>query len=426
VIRGRTFAIAVGLLLALTLGLRLGYVAVTPDYTLVHDAKDYDFHARSIATGEGYGFSFDRPTAFRPPAYPFLLAGVYDVFGVERADADTRLPVARIAQAFVGTLAVALIGLLALQLWGRRESLAALALGAVYLPLILIGGAVMSEPLFVVLMLAALAAAIQARRVRRAWPWVVLAGLLGGLSTLTRANGAILLLPLAWAVWTVRPRWSPRALAAPVALVLIAIVTVAPWTIRNQVELDAFVPVSTQLGSALAGTYNSEAQHDRENPASWRHLSRVDEYAHLYDQVGSIPEPTLERELRHAALQYIADHPGYLGTVAFWTTRRLLDLGGIDWAEHTASTVSVEKGWADAGIVCFWVFGLLALAGAFTARARRTPWFVWAVPVLMYLSVVLLVVETPRYRSPIDPFIVLLAALALTGWRPKGRGVARR
>ena len=34
-------------------------------------------------------------------------------------------------------------------------------------------------------------------------------------------------------------------------------------------------------------------------------------------------------------------------------------------------------------------------------------------PLLMYLSVVFLVVETPRYRTPIDPFIVLLATAAL-------------
>jgi hypothetical protein len=45
--------------------------------------------------------------------------------------------------------------------------------------------------------------------------------------------------------------------------------------------------------------------------------------------------------------------------------------------------------------------------------ARRTPWYVWAMPVLMFLSVVFLVVETPRYRTPIDPFLVLLATAAL-------------
>jgi hypothetical protein len=35
------------------------------------------------------------------------------------------------------------------------------------------------------------------------------------------------------------------------------------------------------------------------------------------------------------------------------------------------------------------------------------------VPVLIYLSVVFLVVETPRYRTGIDPFIVMFAAVAL-------------
>ena len=45
--------------------------------------------------------------------------------------------------------------------------------------------------------------------------------------------------------------------------------------------------------------------------------------------------------------------------------------------------------------------------------ARRTPWYVWAMPILMFFSVVFLVVETPRYRTPIDPFIVLLATAAL-------------
>lgn len=409
--------LAVWALLAVALVLRLGYVAATPDYALVADAKDYDFYARSIATGQGYGFSYGQPTAFRPPGYTFLLAGVYDVAGVARAEADERLPPARVVQAFIGTLAVALIGLIAAQLWGRRVALAALAIGAVYLPLILIGGALMSEPLFVVLMLGSLAAAIQHLGSAHAYRWALLAGFVGGLAVLTRANGLVLLLPLAVGVWTVRPRWSRHALAPPALLVAVALATVAPWTVRNAVELHAFVPVSTQLGSALAGTYNDEARLDRANPASWRALKRVDDYRDIYGQIGTIPEPTLEKEFRSASLHYIRDHPAYVATVAFWTTRRLLELGGLDWARHTYGTVSVDPAWANAGVICFWIVALLAVAGAFTTRARRTPLFVWAVPLLMYLSVVFLVVETPRYRSPIDPFVILLAALAVTARR---------
>ena len=57
---------------------------------------------------------------------------------------------------------MALIGVIALQLWGQREALVAMALGAVYIPLILVGQSVMSEPLFVLCMLGAIACALQA------------------------------------------------------------------------------------------------------------------------------------------------------------------------------------------------------------------------------------------------------------------------
>lgn len=56
----------------------------------------------------------------------------------------------------------------------------------------------------------------------------------------------------------------------------------------------------------------------------------------------------------------------------------------------------------------------LALAGGFTRRARRVPGWVWAIPVLLALSVVFINVETPRFREPIEPFLVLLAACAVT------------
>ena len=74
-------------------------------------------------------------------------------------------------------------------------------------------------------------------------------------------------------------------------------------------------------------------------------------------------------------------------------------------------------------MICFWVFALLAVVGATTRRARAAPLWLWAVPLLMYLGVVFLVVETPRYRMAIDPFIVLLAALALVARATEWTGV---
>jgi hypothetical protein len=235
---------------------------------------------------------------------------------------------------------------------------------------------------------------------------VLAAGVLAGLAILGRANALIVLAPLAWAVWR-----GPRP---AVILIAAALLTVAPWTIRNAIVLDHFVPVSTQLGSALAGTYNRDAMHDRRDPASWRSLKRVRDYQPIFRHVRTTNEAVLERQLRTASEHFIRAHPAYVLTVAYWATRRMIDLAGIHWSVHTASTISITRGWAIAGVICFWAFAALAILGAFTQRARAAPPWLWAVPLLMFLGVVFLVVETPRYRSAIDPFIVLLAALALT------------
>jgi 4-amino-4-deoxy-L-arabinose transferase-like glycosyltransferase len=408
------WALAV-VLLAAAFAIRLAYVDATPGMRLVHDALDYDGHAVSVARGDGYSktLAYGRPTAFRPPGYPYLLGGVYRLAGAQHAGEARRVDVARRLQVVIGTVLVAMVGLLAAQLWGRAVALVALALAAVYVPLVTMSGAVMSEPLFAVFMLGSLSAAIHHRRSAHRYRFALVAGLLAGAAILTRANAMILLAPLVAAVWDARPRLSVRALGPPAALVAVAVLALVPWTIRNARTLHHFVPVSTQLGSALAGTYNDEARTDPRHPASWRSLRAVPSYADLFGKVRQTNEAVLERRLRHRAIRYAADHPGYVAEVAFWTTVRGLDLDGLDWARHTASTVSIEPKWADRGVYCFWAFAVLALAGAFTRAARRTPWFVWAFPALMYLSVVFLVIETPRYRTPLDVFIVPLAAIAL-------------
>ena len=421
-------AAAVLILLA-AFAIRVAYVDATPGMKLVADARDYDAHAVSIAEGNGYSDSYaQRPTAFRPPGFTYLLGGVYRAAGVERASAPERIVVARRAQIVIGTVLVATIGLVAALLWGPVVALVAMALAAVYVPLVTMSGTVMSEPLFAIFMLGCLGAAIMHRRSAHGWRWALLAGALAGLAILTRANAMILLLPLALVAWDRRPRWSVRALGPPVALVVVAVLVVSPWTIRNARTLHHFVPVSTQLGSALAGTYNDDARTDRDNPASWRSLRHVASYQDLVGDLAHTDEAVLEKRLRHRAERYALDHPTYIAVVAFWTTVRAFDLGGLDWAKHTARTVSIDSTWALRNVRCFWLFAVLALAGAFTTAARRTPWFVWAFPALMYLSVVFLVIETPRYRTPMDPFIVMLAALALVaaGRRVAGRRAAAR
>jgi hypothetical protein len=54
----------------------------------------YDIHGRSIDASQGFAHIGPGPagrTAFRPPGYPYLLAGAYALSGVERAQTSTRV-----------------------------------------------------------------------------------------------------------------------------------------------------------------------------------------------------------------------------------------------------------------------------------------------------------------------------------------------
>ena len=84
--RGARVGVLAVVLVAAALLLRIGYVNDTPGYALRHDAVDYDVHARSIAQGDGFSktLAHGRPTAFRPPGYPYFLGGVYHVFKADR------------------------------------------------------------------------------------------------------------------------------------------------------------------------------------------------------------------------------------------------------------------------------------------------------------------------------------------------------
>lgn len=411
------------ILLGLALVLRLAFVAATPGYQPAHDDRDYDRLACGLVAGEGYtrvgpptpeercgDGPTGKPTAFRPPGYPMFLAAVYTVsepLGVERWTA------ARVAQAILGTLTVALLGVVAWQLFGRRAGLTAMGLGAAFPPWIVLGGSLLTETLFVTLMLAAIAAVLADRAAGGDRRVLVAAGVLCGLATLTRSNAPALIVPLAIAVATTGAGTRPlRArLGRAAALVAIAAVVVAPWTIRNALELDGFAPVTTEAGSALAGTYNDATRTDPDWPGAWQPPGPLRELRGTLAPVRG-DEPAEQRALMRRSLRYMADHPVYVAEVGGRNAWRLSGLAGDGWWHFSGRTLSLPGWTADVSGVAFLLFLAVAIAGAFTAAARAAPRWLWLMPVLMLLSVVFIVGET-RFRAPVDPFVVLLAALAL-------------
>jgi 4-amino-4-deoxy-L-arabinose transferase-like glycosyltransferase len=390
-------------------------------YRPVNDAGIYLRLASEIAHLGSYS-THDRgaggtmgPSAYFPPAYPYFLAAV-DVLTGHETPAGAAVHPARLAQTVLGTLTVALIGLLALELFGPPVALIALGLAAVYPVLVELSGLLVAENLLTPLVLAATWAALRARRARTARTarrWIATTGVLTGLAALAHENGILLLLPLAAAVWTARPRWSWRALAAPALLIAVAALTIAPWTVRNAIVLHRLIPVSDETGITLVGTYNSASAANRQVPYKWRLYYGIPQDRAVVREARVLTEPELDSRLRSQALDYITNHPFAPFAVLFHNTLRLFELEGSYAWHASAKAQGLNQGVAGTGVTSLWILSVLALLGALTGKARQVPRWLWAIPVLLGLSVVLVNVETPRFREPVEPFLILLAACAV-------------
>jgi len=211
-----------------------------------------------------------------------------------------------------------------------------------------------------------------------------------------------------FAAWQARRGW-----IAPALVLAATLLTITPWTLRNAAELHRFVWVADETGITLAGTYNPASAADRQLPYKWRLYYGISGERNLIRRAAGLSEPELSSRLESQAFHYIGDHPFSPFAVLYHNSLRLLELEGTFAWRASAYAQSIPRGIADAGVLGFWVLCLLALAGAFTHRVRGGPAWVWVVPLLLWLSVALVNAETPRFREPIDAFLILPAACAL-------------
>jgi 4-amino-4-deoxy-L-arabinose transferase-like glycosyltransferase len=411
-LRSRTWVAAI---VAVALVARLVAIVATPHFVPATDAREYDQTAVSLVTRGGFAEStatfHGGPTAIHPPLFSVALAGVYKVVGV--GSDKNRWAAGRVFEAILGAVIVLLIVLIGMRLFGPPPALVAGAIAAVYPPLILVGSTLMSEPLFIVLVLAAVLSALAQRESPHRLRWAVVTGALIGLAALTRGNGLVLVVPLALLVWSDRPRRSWRAVQAPLALLAATLVVLIPWTIRNLDVFHQFVPVTTETGFIVVGTYDSLSQHLTRYPAIW--LPPFAQIARIDASDPTINEARMSGRLMTEGLDYIRAHPSSVLNTLYWNARRLLDVSP-GFERWFAGSESYPPQLAVISSYTFWLLLAIAAAGVLSTAGRRriraAPAAFWWCPLALIL-VTMPLMESTRYRSPADPFLVLMAALAL-------------
>ncbi len=386
---------------------RVAYVLATRDWALRGDEIEYAAEGRFFAAGHPWWsalpYGIPHPSLWKAPAYPAWVGAWFSVLGPS-------LTLMRLAQALASCVTIVLTWALGRRLWGESVGLAGAAVVAVH-PFawdydVGLFPEVFATPLTLLVLLLVLERPAGPRR-------AAVVGALVGVSLLIRPTAGLLLAPVLVALAL---RLGLRRGVALTALAGVsAALVLAPWAYRNHRVAGGFVPVSIQ-DSALYGTFNDDAAHDRTYPWAWRPVTRRD--LDLFRRAQPLGDVALRSRLLQRARSYIADHPASLADAFFWNgLSRLWDVRRPARVLEDAQINGRSRPLTAIALALHWILLPLALLGLW--RARRRPALVWPLVALaLAAAVVFSTAAATRYRVPFEPVIALLAASGVfTGWR---------
>lgn len=232
---------ALSVIVALALAVRLAYVIVVAGLNKppAYDGIGYDIVAMTLLEQHFYG-GYAGVSAFRPPGYPFFLAGVYALFGHQYA-------VVRLLQAVLDALTCALVYGIGARLFNRRVALLG-ALGLSVYPLqVYMVGEFYAETVSFFTQAAALYLAVLLVK-RRHWALPLGAGLLMAATVLTRPTATLWIpLMLLWTFLLMPLSWRERVRDTVLVGIGLALLF-GPWTLRNYLVFHEFIPIASLGG----------------------------------------------------------------------------------------------------------------------------------------------------------------------------------
>jgi hypothetical protein len=437
---GRNTLILLALILALGFGLR-AYRVVEPLAAPGDDARAYYALSKSLYEEGSYGTPDFRDASDWSPGAPLLYAGAFYATG------GAREGTARIVELLLGLGSIVLVYLLGRRLNCRPAGLLGAFGVAVYPPFIHSTGALFSEPVAIFTLPAAILACLWVQggpaapgrgsegqsisvspgpsgsRGGGGIRWLV-PGLLFGVTAMARPEylivGAVFaLLAAGWALRT-QGGWKP-GLAAGVLVAVGMLVPILPWTIRNVVELDRVVPISTGGGKALyTGTLlpaDGEYQRvkallvrrylGRDLEPGSEELDRIDP-APLFDRVAErypdLPrDEALGKVGKDNFYDYVDEDPGGYAAMTVRKVWRMWS-GGVGEAMSSTAGRAVQV-----AIV------LLGLGGLGVLAYRRRWWALvaMATPLVLVTAVGAATLAAPRRNEVLMTLVFPLAGVAL-------------
>jgi 4-amino-4-deoxy-L-arabinose transferase-like glycosyltransferase len=371
---------------------------------VLNDALMYHSNAVAITQGLGYRPPQGGPSAQWTPGYSTVLSGLYRLFGTDPI-------VGELFNAVVGAVTVVALMLLVERMVDRRTAIVAGVTSTVMPGLILWTDVLVTETLYTALFVTFLLVLSFARPT---WRWLVLIGFVMGIGGLVRGEALTWgLLPIVL-FWRDLPRLELVKRIGAIAAVVV--VVLLPWTIRNAIVMDAFVPVATNASQTLWTGHNERATGGQVYP--------TEEYYLQFPQDAPDRELESTKALRNDALEYMVTHPiDELRLIPL----KLIHLNrgdsyALDWVNAApdappVSAVAVERIGvvADAayyGLLTLTVLGMVMLGASFWgSRMGRVLTASFLTALFLYGF---LYYGNYRYRLPYEPLMIVVTSTLLT------------
>ncbi|NOK59343.1 MAG: hypothetical protein GFH27_549283n197 [Chloroflexi bacterium AL-W] len=408
-----------------------------PRTGFISDEGEYLSAAHWLAQGRGFTWYLGYLWT-RAPVYPLFIAVHLRIFG------DTLTPIYA-TQTLLSLINVALVYYLARQLSQQRAvpTIAALLM-ACYLPFATYPQILLSETLYITLLLSGFLALAFAQKdetnhtsgTRYDWRFLIIAGGIFGLATLTRSL-TLLFLPLvaAWLCWPHKTTWRTWSFLRPaLAFLISAVCIITPWTLYNSRVYGGLVLVDTTGAFNLLLGAKTAAEGGR-NDASTRNyvLNLISEQAPPFatdtclGQTDIDPLPTQaarQGAMMSEGLCLIMDNPIAFTTKSFG---ELVDLFQINYTGSERFTGGFTTGrlpiWYASSLfllddtlyvltlplaVIGWALAWRTLTGPPRALVALIGlWWLYNIVVAPMLFAI------NRFRLPLLPFAFIIAAFAM-------------
>jgi 4-amino-4-deoxy-L-arabinose transferase-like glycosyltransferase len=386
------------LILVISLLLRLLPVYFNPGLPPSTDAiHEYDPIATSLLSGRGFVNDAGFPDCDRGPGYPLFLAAIYSCFTRD-------FLLVRSVQAIVDSATVIIAMLLAERLFAtRKTTVVAGLLTACYPLLIYSSNLVAVETLFLFFFLLTIYLLVSAYRSENRLLYV-LSGITLACSALIRST--TLLFPVVIGLWLLTVAGLNRKNITGYMLLLAAfVITISPWTIRNYLVFDEFMP--TTINGGLNFYVGSSLKYLTTTDKRFA-VTKAD-YRKIYGE--NISTVTTRSPKKRDAAYWQAARLNYSNS---WNNNPL-DVLKLTVLKAGRFWYATDSGrYEKLNLVIQVPFAVLAFLGLLFALKRGDyPQEIWllVMSILYFWGIFVVMFPLARYTVPILPILALFVAL---------------